>query len=937
VARSSDHCGEEWAAEIDEHLNSAQIILLLISPDFIASDYCWSVEVERAMVRHDASEARVIPVILRPCDWQGAPFSKLQARPTDAVPVTKWTDRDEAFFDVEQGIKAAVEEILNPTGRLRPHDHRSLELAYLDRLLRDYAYWAERYTPLAGIAEVRAAAKDGPRLDLPQMFMPTGFEKLEEHGFGAERRVERIPVDDLRQAVARYRRLVVLGEPGSGKTTTLWRLVYDYAIAAKEDQKAPLPLLVPLGGYSGPETAIEFVRAYFGALGSDLEAYLKGGRVILLLDGLNEMPREKYEERIGRIQALLSQFTEVSAVVTCRALDYPDKGLQIEKLEVKPLDPPRQREYLQRYLDDGPGDALFWQMAGDEMRRLWETWQAGGGSWDEFWTAEKVPETLSWRIWGDKHRLWESLRQGQMPSLWALGSNPFMLVMLAQVYAQAGGVLPANRGKLFAAFVDTLLTREEKRCATPSAAPGRWPGAATIKTALGKLAYAMQQAGERGTAVERAWAEAQMPGSTNVCYLAASATLLDLGGGRVRFVHQLIQEYFAACAWESRLRAGDKLTAYWSKGWTEPSGWEETAVLLAGIVADMAWLVERLLPVHPTLAARCIAESGGARPAVGIVDAVQARLIEVATSQKAPVRERSAAGDALNYLGDPRRGVGLRADGLPDIEWCEVPAGEFIMGNTKKTDKMAHDDEAPQHREVISAPYRISRYPVTNMQFDAFVRDGGYTERWRKCWTEAGWKWKGERDGPARWSGAFDLPNHPVINVTWYEAVAYCAWLSERINESANQRMGRSALGRVMLPTEAQWEKAARGTDGRRYPWGEEITPDHANYGDTEIGNTSAVGIFPKGASPYGVLDMSGNVWEWCATKWRENYQSQPDDDPVGQDGRVLRGGSWRLDQDYARCAARDWFAPNSQSLRLRVSCGLPHLVLGAECWNAGS
>jgi type IV secretory pathway ATPase VirB11/archaellum biosynthesis ATPase len=100
-------------------------------------------------------------------------------------------------------------------------DVRGEELAYLDGLVAQYRYWAEKYTPLAGIAEVRAAAQNGPRLDLPLLFMPTGFEKLVEHGYGEAWQVERRPVDDLREAVRQYRRLVVLGEPGSGKTTTL--------------------------------------------------------------------------------------------------------------------------------------------------------------------------------------------------------------------------------------------------------------------------------------------------------------------------------------------------------------------------------------------------------------------------------------------------------------------------------------------------------------------------------------------------------------------------------------------------------------------------------------------------------------------------------------------------------------------------------------------
>src|SRR5713226_6263223 len=103
--------GTEWAQQIDKHLNTAQIILLLVSPDFIASDYCYSIEMTRAIERHDAKEARVIPVILRPTDWERAPFGKLLALPTDRKPITKWLNRDESYLNVAQGIRKVVDEL----------------------------------------------------------------------------------------------------------------------------------------------------------------------------------------------------------------------------------------------------------------------------------------------------------------------------------------------------------------------------------------------------------------------------------------------------------------------------------------------------------------------------------------------------------------------------------------------------------------------------------------------------------------------------------------------------------------------------------------------------------------------------------------------------------------------------------------------------------
>jgi hypothetical protein len=108
--------GTEWKQEIDEHLNTAQIILLLVSPDFIISDYCYDNEMMRAMQRHEAREARVIPVILRPCDWSSAPFGKLQALPKDAKPITMWSNRDDAFLDVARGIRKVVEDMRLKSG-----------------------------------------------------------------------------------------------------------------------------------------------------------------------------------------------------------------------------------------------------------------------------------------------------------------------------------------------------------------------------------------------------------------------------------------------------------------------------------------------------------------------------------------------------------------------------------------------------------------------------------------------------------------------------------------------------------------------------------------------------------------------------------------------------------------------------------------------------
>jgi formylglycine-generating enzyme required for sulfatase activity len=160
------------------------------------------------------------------------------------------------------------------------------------------------------------------------------------------------------------------------------------------------------------------------------------------------------------------------------------------------------------------------------------------------------------------------------------------------------------------------------------------------------------------------------------------------------------------------------------------------------------------------------------------------------------------------------------------------------------------------------------------------------------------------------------LPNHPVVGVTWYEAVAFCRWLTEQLPACGEPlkvwRDGQivtSELGslEVILPSEMQWEKGARGVDGRIYPWGDEADPERANYDDTGIGTTSAVGAFPGGVSPYGVLDMGGNVWEWTRSL-RRDYPYDPDDGRESLDAeglRVVRGGSFSSRGRFVRCACR--------------------------------
>jgi len=239
----------------------------------------------------------------------------------------------------------------------------------------------------------------------------------------------------------------------------------------------------------------------------------------------------------------------------------------------------------------------------------------------------------------------------------------------------------------------------------------------------------------------------------------------------------------------------------------------------------------------------------------------------------------------LTCLDDTRSGVGLRADGLPDIEWVPIPAGNFFY----------------QDGELIHLPtYYLARYPVTTLQFQVFIDapDGFANPVW----------WNGlitceSHPDDQRWP----IANHPREHVSWCAAVAFCRWLTAQTVLSRDLVPTPGAA--IRLPTEYEWEKGARGTDARRYPWGSEFICGCANLKEKshDLKQTSPVGLFPGGASPYGLLDMCGNVWEWCL-----NDFSDPENvDLSGCFERVLRGGAWNVEPERATVTYRDLDQPD--------------------------
>lgn len=231
--------------------------------------------------------------------------------------------------------------------------------------------------------------------------------------------------------------------------------------------------------------------------------------------------------------------------------------------------------------------------------------------------------------------------------------------------------------------------------------------------------------------------------------------------------------------------------------------------------------------------------------------------------------------------GDPRYGVNVLPDKTPDISWVRIPEGSFVYYFDK---------------EILLPQFYISRYPITYQQFQAFIADGGYeNEEW---WE--GLAWREPEPSEQQWQ----YPNYPRERISWFDAVAFCRWLTAKKGYT------------IRLPKEEEWEKATRGTYGRIYPWGEAYITGYANINEVVSGlgpnyfrQTVAVGLYPQAASPYGVEDTIGNVWEWCLNAYdKPSYTGEG-----GTFKRVVRGGCWDSDRLFAHAARRRGELPGAR------------------------
>jgi formylglycine-generating enzyme required for sulfatase activity len=763
------------------------------------------------------------------------------------------------------------------------------------------------------------------------------------------------------EAVAQSTHMVLLGDPGSGKSTFLRHLAWALAQRGLDqlaqrtqlhgwaDDARLLPVFLPLRRLAGQiagagmapaavtDALVAELSREYGARAADalLDHALASDSAMLLLDGLDEVPlaatatSASREDTLRTVRAFADLYPQTRIVTTCRTRAFDDARLNSLGWPVEHLAP----------FSFGQNRAFI---------AAWFATLQARGSLDQE-QATRYTQTLI-----DALRTSERLQR--------MAETPLLLTMMALVVVERGGKLPRDRSLLYEEVLSQLLGEWDVQKGGQSLAEVLGASklrADDLRPILDELSFAAHADARSADGCGRLsaldlqvrltqyLAQVRVPGAWEAAgrclsYFSERSGLLrpEDTGESYAFAHLTLQEH---CAGRHLLLQPGAVSAVMAR--RSDDRWREPIALGLGVVQRYyPMLADRMTSIFTELLDKdeggrpkapirwyrdllLAAELGQERdwdllrailPVERLQRDLRAGLVALLADrdQPLPVAERVRAGDLLGELGDPRVPVTVKAwqaalaqrnerFGQPVGYWCFVRGGTYQIGGWEAGDPQA----------TITLPaFWIARSPITVAQYEPFVAEGygPDAERW---WTKQGWQWKQsrQRTQPWRWGEpAYSGSNQAVIGLSWYEATAYCAWLTEQLQ-------GLLPEGYVVrLPTEAEWEAAAAydGEGQRRpSPWGtQEPTPELAIYDASKLGRPAPVGCCPAGAAACGALDMAGNVWEWTCSSY-QGYPAQSrqvgEDVSSGENDVPIRGGSWWGGSSGVRCGARGRYRPD--------------------------
>lgn len=754
------------------------------------------------------------------------------------------------------------------------------------------------------------------------------------------KRLDYVPTEIIsmrvEQALAAHKHLVVLGDPGSGKTTLMRYLALLYARDLAQgtsvvrdrlnlDESSHVPILLPLrqiGAFlkmhqpnkDGTDDSGLLLDFLLQALKNHkleipkdfFDAYLESGKASVLLDGMDEVADPQLRARVARlVESFTYAYTNCRIVVTSRVVGYVGEA--------------RLRgDYITTTVQDFTLEDVHEFLS--HWHKLVAVGQMGLGVDSKNFATSQTQQLL------DAIRNNERVRE--------LAINPLMLTVIALVHRDRVK-LPDRRAELYAEAVDVLLGKwdEARGVDEIQILDDRPFDAGDRRLLLQNIALYMHEREKKELEMVELRYLLQSAFTSMVPDIAAARRAVERflivieertgllsarGEGVYAFSHLTFQEYLAAQAIASRDDYVEYILVHSGEAW-----WREVILLTAGYLSTQSRerttrfiraIAEKTdepeLYHNLVLAMECLRDVGDNRVEGGLTEALSNRLLDdfntrppekswgktqLRISQNMKPEDVTQhwimAANALVQIGGRRKVYWTQPFGEP--EWMTIPAGEFWMGSEKGEPR-----EAPLHK-LYMPEFKIARVPITNAQYAIYINETSakHPANWRYGKIPVG------------------LENHPVTKVTWYEALNYCEWLSEKIDRQIN------------LPSEAEWEKAARGDqDQREWPWGA-WADLHCNSDEMGLKETTPVGLFLNGASPYGVLDMIGNVWEWTRSiygEWKSNQHGYaisfryPYDRNDGREdlrkqddfARVRRGGSFFDTSKYARCAYRNFNDP---------------------------